>query len=154
MKFKAILILAFTLLLFSCDNAVYNEFYTFSTIQWDQEETPTFEIDLEKTGQYDVIFTMRYIEGFQYKNMIGSVLLSDLKNKPVVNKFKFDVIDDNNEYIGDVAGNMWDIEYTVFSDTTLEAGKYTIQTEQLVHEKTLPFFYEVGIRIVPVEGKK
>jgi gliding motility-associated lipoprotein GldH len=153
MKFKFTLALIFTLLLFSCDNAVYKEFYNFPDIQWDQSVTPSFDINIKETGQYDVVFTMRYIEGFQYKNMIGSILLSDLKNAPIVKKFNFTVIDDNKEYIGDVAGNMWDIEYTLFADTTLEAGKYTIQAEQLVHEKTLPFVSDIGIRIVPLEKK-
>lgn len=154
MKFKTIFIFAFTLLLLSCGDAVYHEFYTFTTVQWDQDDKPSFDIDLEKTGQYDVIFTMRYIEGFQYKNMIGSILLSDLKNNPTSKQFDFKVIDENKEYIGDVGGNMWDIEYTIFADTTLNAGKYTIQTEQLVSTETLPFFYEVGIKIVPVGEEK
>ena len=153
MKFKFTLALVFTLLLFSCDDAVYKEFYDFTTIQWDKDVTPSFEIDLQEAGQYDVVFTMRYIEGFQYKNMVGSVLLSDLKNTPIVKKFNFDVRDENDEYIGDVAGNMWDIEYTLFSDTTLEAGKYTIQAAQLIDEKTLPFVSDIGIKIVPLEKK-
>ncbi len=153
MKFKFTLALVFMLLLFSCDNAVYKEFYSFADIQWDQKTTPSFDIELQKTGQYNVVFTMRYIEGFQYKNMIGSVLLLDFNKKPIIKKFKFSVRDENNEYIGDVAGNMWDIEYTLFADTTLEAGKYTIQAEQFVHKKTLPFVSDIGIRIVPVLKK-
>jgi len=153
MKFKFTLALVFTLLLFSCDNAVYKEFYDFPTIQWDQDVTPSFEIDLKEAGQYDVVFTMRYVDGFQYKNMLGSVSFSDLKNAPIIKKFNFDVIDENDEYIGDVAGNIWDIEYTVFSDTTLEAGKYTIQAAQLIDENTLPFIADIGIKIVPKDKK-
>ena len=153
MNFKITLALIFMLSLFSCDNAVYKEFYNFPDIQWDKNVTPSFEIDLKEAGQYDIVFTMRYIEGFQYKDMVGSVLLSDLENSPVNKNFNFKVIDDSKEYIGDVAGNIWDIEYTIFADTTLEAGKYTIQAEQFVNEKTVPFISDIGIRIVPKEKK-
>ena len=150
---KSFIILALALLFFSCDNSVYKEYHEFSLIQWEQDDNPIFDFELKESKQYNVVFTMRYIEGFPYKNMIGSFLLSDLKGGNSVHKFNFQVVDDNNEYIGDVGGNMWDIEYTVFKDTLLEAGKYSISIEQFVEEKTLPFVYDVGVRIDPVNAK-
>jgi gliding motility-associated lipoprotein GldH len=151
---KLFLILTVSLFFFSCDNSVYKEYYEFSLIQWEQDETPVFDFELKESKQYDVVFTMRYISGFPYKNMIGSLLLTDLNANASLKNFKFQIVDDNNEYIGDVGGNMWDIEYTVFSDTLLNAGEYSVSVEQFVEAKTLPFVYDVGLKIVPIEEQK
>jgi gliding motility-associated lipoprotein GldH len=149
---KLFTIIILSLLLSSCRDAVYEDYYDFSIIQWEQTDTPVFEFEIPKKSKYNIIFALRYIEGFPYKNMYASVLMNDKNNNAALKKIKFQVVDDNNNYIGDVAGNMWDIEYTVFKDTLLEKGNYKIQLEQLVEEKTLPFVYDVGI--IVEESKK
>lgn len=130
----------------SCNNSVFKEYHEFALFEWKQAEVPKFEFEIiDDTTNYDIYFTLRYVEGFPYQNMIGSMLITDEINKASINNFNFRIRDENKDYIGDVAGNIFDIETLIISDTSLNKGKYKITVEQLVAEPSLAFVMDVGI---------
>jgi gliding motility-associated lipoprotein GldH len=149
---KLLSVFTILLLLTSCESTVYKDFEEFDNYQWEKSKTPEFNFEItEKAEKYDIILTLRYVEGFPYKNMIGTALLVDEHKNASLKKVFFPIIDDNKNYIGEVAGDLWDTEYTLFNDTSLEKGKYKITTEQLVVNPILAFVVDVGIKVKKVD---
>jgi len=144
---KKIILILFTLIaLYSCNNSVFNDYHEFSMLEWKQNEVPEFNFEITNdTINYDIYFTLRYVEGFPYQNMIGTMLIVDEKKQASLNKFKFRIVDKNKEYIGDVAGNIFDIETLLIKDTTLAKGKYKVTIEQTTATPSLAFVMDAGL---------
>ena len=143
---RIFLIFFATITFFSCSNSVFNEYHEFAMLEWKQTDVPEFEFEITSdTTNYDIYFTLRYIEGFPYQNMIGTMLIVDEKKQASLNKFKFRVVDENKEYIGDVAGNIFDIETLIIKDTSLAKGKYKVTLEQTTAQPSLAFVMDAGL---------
>jgi gliding motility-associated lipoprotein GldH len=149
---RVFIILLVTIFFYSCNNSVFNEYHEFTTLEWKQSEIPKFEFEITNdTTKYDIYFTLRYIEGFPFQNMIGSMLIVDENKQASLNKFKFRVVDQNREYIGDVAGNIFDIEKIIIKDTLLTKGKYKVSIEQTTATPSLAFVMDVGLIVKNAE---
>ncbi len=144
---RPILLIIFSVIVFfSCTNSVFKEYHEFALLEWKQDETPEFEFEIkDDTTNYDIYFTLRYVEGFPYQNMIGSILITDENKNASLKKFKFRVVDQNKEYIGDVAGNIFDIETLLIKDTSLVKGKYKVTIEQTTALPSLAFVMDAGL---------
>ena len=144
---KKIILVLFTIIAFySCNNSVFNEYHEFSMLEWKQSEVPEFEFEITNdTTNYDIYFTLRYVEGFPYQNMIGTMLIVDENKQSSLNNFKFRVVDENKDYIGDVAGNIFDIETVLIKDTSLAKGKYKVTIEQTTALPSLAFVMDAGL---------
>jgi len=146
---RRIIIILFTVIaFFSCTNSVFNEYHEFAMLEWKQTEIPEFEFEIvDDTTNYDIYFTLRYVEGFPYQNMIGTMVIVDEDKQASLNNVKFRVVDENKDYIGDVAGNIFDIETLVIKDTSLAKGKYKVTFEQTTAIPSLAFVMDAGLLV-------
>ncbi len=149
---RIFLIIFSAIAFFSCTNSVFNEYHEFALLEWKQTELAEFEFEItDDTTSYDIYFTLRYVEGFPYQNMIGSMLITDENKKASINNFNFRIRDENKDYIGDVAGNIFDIETLLIKDTSLIKGKYKVTVEQMVAKPGLAFVMDAGLIVKVAE---
>ncbi len=152
---KKLILIILTISLFSCENNTFKEYHTFSDILWHKSDVINFNFDINNPGKYNLYLPLRYTQGCPYKSILVNIkLISPSGKQTKINK-EIKIIDNNNEYIGEGAGDIWDVEDLAAKDFKFdEKGTYKAEISQNTTEETLAFIMEVGLRIKPVKGEK
>jgi hypothetical protein len=90
--------------------------------------------------------SFRYITGFQYRDV--KVLVTETSPSGVEKTYDYSlqVIDDNDDYIGEPALDIWDSEHLVESNKSYsETGPYTYKIEHAMVNDPLNFAMEIGL---------
>lgn len=156
MKQTLLLLLAsVAFLLTSCDpSVVYKQFETTSNLEWAKDDVKTFTFDnVDDTTAYDVYFAFRYAHGFRFKESSVLIVEGTPAGKRAELPLKFKTVDDNNDYIGDGSGDIWDLEIPIKENVTFEKGKYTYAIGHTFPKDVVNMVMEVGIIIRKAEGK-
>lgn len=142
--------LIFVIFLASCTgNNIFREFHKFDKYTWGRFDKVKFEIPIKEDGLAgEIVLTIRHVDNFPYDELpVYAVLTTPTGEERIVEvniKFK----DENKEFKGEVAGNLWDIEEvlwkTFFFNNT---GTYTIELENLHPRVGVPGLVDLGIVI-------
>ena len=131
----------------------YHELKKFDDYKWNKNDEAVFEFEIKDTSaNYHLTLNIRYIDGFPYRNLHLNmrILHEDLfKDSYSIN---IPVIDKNGEYIGDVAGSYWDLDYEFGTLTFMQAGKYKIIIAYNENTGFLNLINEIGITINKTSG--
>ena len=138
--------------LYSCQSkkVVFEENQQLSPgLEWLTKDIKTFKFDLKDSkATYKSTLLFRFTEGFQYKLFKVKVTEISPSNEEKSTIVNLKIINDNGEYIGEPALEIWDSEH-VINDNLMykEDGLYTYRIESLFPSKSLPSAMEIGLRI-------
>ena len=93
-------------------------------MQWYKKDIKKFKVKISKNGNYDLVFAMRYPTGYPYRNIKVRISQISSDGKIIYKDAVFVVIDENNKYKGDVAGQLWDMEEVFSERQELKKGKF------------------------------
>jgi len=152
----SLLFVAILVLVFSCNNKrVFHEVKKFDDFKWHKTDKAVFNFNLQDTSvNYDLVLNLRYIQGFPYKYLHLNIEITDPQGKTLVNETKIQIIEDDNDYIGDGAGSYWDLDYIVPDYPFKEQGIYKIVIEHAMPNDVLTPFNEMGVSILKRNKEK
>ena len=141
--------LAFLFLL-SC-NHVFREYdkKSFPSYSWKDGQVIEFRPRIEDvTKSYVLRLGIRYHYGFSSKSFDVNIKTVAPSGKEEVHNVSFQVRDEENEHIGDCAGDICDREIVVAENVKLEEeGEYRVEVTHGENGYRLPGIMEVGLII-------
>ncbi|NPA45395.1 MAG: gliding motility lipoprotein GldH [Chlorobi bacterium] len=139
-------ILTFLVLLSSCSD-VYREFKKFDDLKWDKNDVKTFEVNINKDGEYDLFFALRHYTGYPFTTLKIEVTQIAPNGRASSKKIEIPVADENGKYIGDVSGELWDVENKIAEKVFLEKGKYTFKIAHYMNSNPVILVVDIGLII-------
>ena len=125
----------------SCNDTVFSDRKNFDDYIWDKNNKASFNFEIKEKSHYRITLTLRYIVGYPYRNINMNFAVNG-KIYPL----QVNIIDENNQYTGEIMGDLADKEIVVVQDTILPKGNYKITISQSMTNK-LPFVDDVGVEI-------
>jgi len=138
------------LTIFSCNN-FYSEHQSVSNLKWYKEDIKSFEVNIEEDGIYDFIFAIRYATGFPYRTMKIKITQKSNDSIETSQEKEFEVVDKNNNYIGEVAGELWDLETICIQKLKVKQGNYIYTLEHEMKSNPVIMVVDVGLIIKKIE---
>lgn len=146
MKLFKILPLFFLLFCVSCSN-VFSDHQKIDDMQWHRSDVKTFEVDISENGEYDIYFTMRHSTGYPFRNIGIKIEQITPDGTKLSKDADFSVVDENDQYTGDVIGQLWDIEELFSKKTPLIKGKYIFKISHIMNSDPVILVMDVGLLI-------
>lgn len=145
---KLIFFIALVFTFMSCDMSnSTSEYHGFSDLLWQKTDQPTLDFEIKKEARYSIYVELRLIYGYAFRNIKMAMYMSKDSDREKLFPIDFKVRNEDDSFKGDVMGDFIDIQEMIISDTTLQAGKYSFQLEQMMDDKTLPFVGEIGLTL-------
>jgi gliding motility-associated lipoprotein GldH len=146
MKTINILPLLFLFFITSCTNA-YKDHQKVEDMKWFRSDVKTFDVDIPNDGNYDIFFTMRHSTGYPFRNIGVRIEQITPEGIELSKETNFLVVDENDEYKGDVIGQLWDIEELFSENTPLQKGKYTFKISHIMNSDPVILVMDIGLTI-------
>jgi gliding motility-associated lipoprotein GldH len=144
MKNKFLLLILSSILLSSCSD-IYRKFEKVEDMKWYKSDAKKFTVDIKENGNYDLIFAFRYATMYPYKSI--KVLFT--KKTPDSEEFtkdaEFIVVDENNKYLGEPGGDIWDLENPFAENEFMEKGIYEFTIENNMNADPVIVVMEIGL---------
>jgi gliding motility-associated lipoprotein GldH len=125
--------------------------YAFREIQeipgwkWASSDVRSFTFENPETQILDGTFLFRHVHGFGYASInIRAEIISD--SERIDTTFTIPIRDENGDYLGEGAGDLWDVEHTFLHGYEFKPGTYTLTFEQK-NADPLPLVMEVGVEL-------
>ena len=131
-------------------NIVFEENQQLSPgLEWLTKDIKTFNFESKDSKtNYKSYLLFRFVDGFQYKSFkvkVTQISPSNIEKSTIVN---LKIINDNGEYIGEPALDIWDSEHVINENLSFsENGQYKFKIESLFPSVSLPSAMEIGLRI-------
>ena len=140
-------ILILSISLISCENTVYENYYSFENERWNCDSIKTFEFDIIDTViTYNLTLKVRHLIDYEYQNLFLFV------SGEVNDTIELVLADKNGKWRGSGISDVREFTYSLKKERTfLQKGKYYINIEQAMRygasEKTqyLPNVLDVGL---------
>ncbi len=143
---KHLLFFSFILILLSCSNT-YNEYQSVNDLKWYKNDIKTFDVSIEKSGEYDLFFEFRHVTGYPFKQINIEITHISPSRKEYFTEREIPVADNQNNYIGEVAGQLWDIESLISEKTFLEKGQHSFKISHLMSSDPVILVVDIGLKI-------
>ena len=142
-----LLILAISLI--SCDNTVYENYYSFENESWNSDSLKSFDFDIEDTlATYSLNINVRHSIDYEYQNLFIFV------SGEVKDTIELMLADKNGKWKGSGISDVREFTYSLKKDRTFsKKGKNSINIEQAMrygaNEKIqhLPNILNIGLII-------
>jgi gliding motility-associated lipoprotein GldH len=147
---RLIVILAISISLFSCrpESQVYMEHKELSPeLEWLKKDKREFKVTVEDNSiLYNMSLSFRYISGYQHKVIKVIVTETSPGGNETVYKYDLKIQEENGDYIGEVAYDIWDSEHLVeLNKKYKETGMYLYKIEHNMPSDPVRFCMEIGI---------
>ncbi|MFT4603024.1 MAG: gliding motility-associated lipoprotein GldH [Arenicella sp.] len=147
---KLILILAVVAASFACEseNRIYSEHQELSPeLEWLKKDKREFKVAIDDNSfNYNLSLSFRYGTGYSYETAMVKVTETSPSGIETVNEYELKVVDENGDYIGDAALDIWDSEHLIEENKTYEeTGTYTYTIEQNTPVDPLVYAMEIGV---------
>lgn len=145
-----LLLVVLSAFLWSCNpHKIYEEHQELSkNLVWEKTKKLTFEVDVtEDTIPYTISLALRYISGFPYKTLPIQLTITSPSGISTTKVYSLVVIDEKGDYIGDGAGDYWDLMQEIEKNSALEKGTYTFVAEHAMVNNPVPFVMELGLKV-------
>jgi gliding motility-associated lipoprotein GldH len=144
------MITVLSVILLSCNNnKIYSERVTIENFRWYSVKPVVFEAQISEKyikKPLKLFLSIRYIQGFPYKNLDIRISITDPNGVMNYKDLSIPVISDDFKYIGDGAGDYWDLDYAVDNNIVLDVvGKYTIKIASMMKEDPVNFINDIAI---------
>ncbi|MBL4862424.1 MAG: hypothetical protein JKY09_05335 [Crocinitomicaceae bacterium] len=155
---RLLVLLAITVSFISCqqEGRIYAEHQDLSPeLEWLRKDTREFKVPINDNSQaYTMSLSFRYASGFQTQFAKVKVTETSPSGKVSVNEYDLKIREDNGDYIGDPALNIWDSEHLIESDKKFdESGTYTYVLEHNMPNDPLNFAMEIGFIVDEVKAR-
>ncbi len=154
---KAIIMLAIIpLILTSCSkNKVFEKYTKIENYKWKRDKLITFDVDIKdpKTN-YDVTLALRHTTYYAFANIKVDVSVTFPSGELRTKYYNIFVRNTDGSFLGQGAGDLWDLTYPVFTDMTFpEAGIYKFEVQNVMPIMELPDIMDVGLIVRKSEKK-
>ena len=140
----------------SCDtNRIYEENIEIPEGIWNEGYIPEFKVNITDIKiPYNLLVNVRHGDGYPHKNLWLFIQTTSPSGKSFVDTTNFTLAEENGEWRGDGAGDLWDIQLP-YKDTVgfLEPGIYTVKIRQGMRYDNLPYILSMGLRVEKAERK-
>jgi len=126
-------------------NTFFKEHQAVQNLKWYREDTKSFDVTIYEEGSYDFIFAFRFATGFPYRTMKIKITQKSSENVEITQDCQFEVVDKNNNYNGDVAGELWDLETICLSKLKLIPGNYTYTISHTMENNPVIMVVDIGL---------
>ncbi|MDA9612211.1 gliding motility lipoprotein GldH [Flavobacteriales bacterium] len=142
-------LLILTISLVSCDNTVYENYYSFENESWNSDSLKSFDFEIRDTlATYNLSLNIRHSTDYEYQNLF--VFVSGEVNDTI----ELMLADKNGKWKGSGISDVREFIHSLKKDRTFsKKGKYSINIEQAMRygasEKiqNLPNILDVGLII-------
>ena len=112
--------------LFSCDNIIYENYYSFNEGVWDADSTVNFEYTISDTlSLHDLSLSIRHSVDFEYQNLF---LFLELDTKDTI---EIMLADKSGKWNGSGISNIRELNYTFQTSRMFDKkGEYNLKAEQ------------------------
>ena len=135
------------MLFFSSCSDTYREFQSIRDMKWEKKDVKKFEVNITEEGEYDLFFAMRHSAGYPFTSIKVNILQNTPDGKNFSKQAEFPVADENGKYLGDVTGQLWDIESTFAEKMFMKRGKYTFKISHSMNSNPVILVVDVGLII-------
>jgi gliding motility-associated lipoprotein GldH len=147
-----IMIIVFSMIWQSCNkNKIYSERVTIENYRWYSEKPAIFEAQISEKyikKPLKLFLSIRYIQGFPYKDLDIRISVTDSNGVTNYKDLSIPIISDESKYIGDGAGDYWDLDYAVDNNLVLDvAGNYIIKISSTMKENPVNFINTIGVTL-------
>jgi gliding motility-associated lipoprotein GldH len=140
------LIISSLLILSSC-NETYRDIQKIDDLKWFREDTKIFEVTIPDDGLYDLYFVFRHSSGYPFTSIKIKLDQTGPEGNQISQDAEFQVADENGEYIGEVAGQLWDIKELFSEKKELKKGKYTFKISHAMNSDPVILVIDIGLII-------
>lgn len=153
---KLLIILAILQGLISCqpEGQIYNEHQELSPrLEWLKQDTREFKVPIEDISSiYNLSLSFRYLNGYEHKTVKVKVTETSPGGKETVKEFDLKVREDNGDYIGEFAYEIWDSEHLVEPNKKYqETGTFTYLFEHNMADDPVKQVMEIGMVLEKVK---
>jgi len=153
---RLLIILVLTMGLLGCqpEGQIYAEHQELSPgLEWLKKDIREFNIPIEdKSVSYTMRLSFRYLSGFEPQYVRVKVTEISPSGKEKVKEYELKVREDNGDYIGELAYEIWDSKHVIEPDKKYsEPGLYTYLVEHNMDEDPLAHAMEIGVILEKVE---
>lgn len=149
-KCQGTLLALLILLIVGCDSErIYESDYDFEDQSWHMDSIPTFEFEIDKVANNDILLKIRNTLDFPFRNCymtyyledsVGNVLSSDLVN--------FRLFDETTGKPFGKGNSVFQHSETILPSYNFPAsGVYRIRVAQYMRKTSLEGTYSIGLRI-------
>lgn len=121
--------------------------------RWLKKDSREFKVPIKDINiAYNLKLTFRYVDGYQYQFVKVKVTETSPGGKSSVKEYNLKVREDNGDYIGEAALDIWDSDHLVEADKKFtETGTYTYLIEQNMPVDPLTSAMEIGLILEKVK---
>ena len=145
---KIIPFLIITIVLNACNSDVhFKKFVKTENLEWLKTDKINISVENEDdSSNFNVFIAFRFADGFQF----NAIPLTIVEKTPVgnfTNTIAIKTRDEKGSYIGEVSGDIWDIEVPLKTNVKLAKGNYTFEIEHNLPVAKAQMVMEVGLII-------
>ncbi len=130
---------------FTACNDIYRNFQSVKDMKWYKKDVKTFNVSIPEDGNYDLIFAMRYSTGYPFTSIKINIEQTTPEGKMSEKNAEFPVADKTGKYLGEVTGQLWDIENIFSEKTFLKRGKYTFKIKHIMNNNPVILVIDIGL---------
>lgn len=132
-------------ILFASCSDTYNNFQSVKDLKWEKSDTKTFEVNITEDGNYDLFFAMRHSTGYPFTSIKVLITQKTPQGKESTKKAEFPVVNEKGKYLGEVTGQLWDIEEVFSENTPLKKGKYIFKISHAMNSNPVILVIDIGL---------
>ena len=116
-------------------------------LEWLKKDTREFKVPVNDNSLvYNMSLSFRYINGFEHSFVKVKITETSPGGIEVVKEYDLKVREDNGDYIGEVAYEIWDSEHMIEPNIKYkETGTYTYVIEHNMPDDPLSYAMEIGV---------
>lgn len=139
-------VLSLTMFLISCDQRVFQEFKDIPQYRWARENAITFDVEINDTLQaYDVELAIRHTSYYAFANIKVNVYSTFPSGETRTRDLDLMLRDKDGSFLGEGAGDLWDINFEYLSDFTFpRKGHYLFTVQNIMPLPETPEIMQVG----------
>lgn len=142
--------LLFIIFFAACDEGrIYEKSLKIPESEWERNETAEFEFEIEDSlASYTFSLHFRHAGNYPYKNIYLFTKTKSPSGKLAVDTAQMILANNQGRWLGKGIGDIYDYQFQFKKGPIFpEKGKYKVEIEQAMREKTLSNVTDIGIGI-------
>lgn len=142
---KNLLIILISIFFLSSCSEVFRDFKPVKDMKWFRKDAKIFKVNIPEKARYNFIFAMRFPTGFPYKNIKIKITRVSKNTEAVSKNAEFAVINEKNQYQGEVSGELWDLEEVFSENEEMQPGEYVFKIEHAMVSNPVLTVIDIGL---------
>ena len=139
---------------FTACNDTYRDFQSVKDMKWYKKDIKTFNVTIPEDGTYDLIFAFRHSSGYPFTSIKINIEQTTPDGKILEKDAEFPVADKNGKYLGEVTGQLWDLENNFDENVFLKKGKYIFKISHAMNHNPVVLVIDAGLIVRKHKNKK